>query len=135
MSVTPTANEQKLLSMLLPLQDPYERLSLITLACLGPGLRPEARADLDLVAGCVSLVWLRRVGDENQLRLEWDAESPLVRGLAGLICMVYQDTEPLDAAAFQSNILMKLGLDQQLSPTRLRGLAFMEIRIRQLAAG
>ena len=135
MSVTPTANEQKLLSMLLPLQDPYERLSLITHACLGPGLRPEARADLDLVAGCVSLVWLRRVGDENQLRLEWDAESPLVRGLAGLICMVYQDTEPLDAAAFQSSILMKLGLDQQLSPTRLRGLAFMEIRIRQLAAG
>ena len=135
MSVSPTANEQKLLSMLLPLQDPHERLSLITHACLGPGLPPEARADLDLVAGCVSLVWLRRVGDENQLRLEWDAESPLVRGLAGLICMVYQDTEPLDAAAFQSSILMKLGLDQQLSPTRLRGLAFMEIRIRQLAAG
>lgn len=131
---TPADNEQALLESFVPVRDPHERLSLITDACAGNGLAEGARFESDLVPGCVSRVWLRGDVREGVLRLEWDAESPLVRGLAGLICGVYQETTMAEAAGFRSGILTKLGLDRQLSPTRLRGLAAVEARIHQLAS-
>ena len=133
MSVTPAENEQKLVEMFRPLADPHERLSLIMDACAGSGLPLESRADIDLVKGCVSRVWLRRAAEPEVLHLEWDAESPLVRGLGGLICLVYQGTAPQQVQGFQSRILQKLDLERQLSPTRLRGLAALEEQIHLLA--
>ncbi len=134
MSATPAANEQALLEAFQPLRDPHERLALITDACAGPGLPEAGRQESDLVPGCVSRVWLQGRVEQGRLHLTWDAESPLVRGLAGLICRVYQETETGEVAAFRSSILTGLGLDRQLSPTRLRGLAAMEGRIHQLAS-
>ena len=131
---TPTSNQQALRDAFEPLSDLHERLSLIISACAGSGLPEDDRLEGDLVPGCASQVWLRRTGPAEVLHLEWDAGSPLVRGLAGLICQVYQDTAPADALAFRSRILPDLGLDRLLSPTRLRGLAAMEVRIQQLAS-
>jgi len=132
-TTSPAANEQALLEAFAPLRDPHERLSLITEACAGPGIPEAERQELDLVPGCVSRVWLRRSAGGEALHLEWDAESPLVRGLAGLICQVYQDTPPDQALLFRSRILTDLGMELQLSPTRLRGLGAMEARIHELA--
>jgi cysteine desulfuration protein SufE len=134
MAATPAANEQVLLESFLPLTDPQERLALIVEACAGAGLPETSRAVTDLVPGCVSRVWLRGSCRSGQLQLEWDAESPLVRGLAGLICRIYQGVPAEAAVGFCSRILTGLGLDRQLSPTRLRGLAAVERRIHQLAS-
>jgi cysteine desulfuration protein SufE len=132
-TTTPAANQQALLDAFTPLRDPHERLSLITEACAGPGIPAAERQDADLVPGCVSRVWLRRSTGGAVLHLQWDAESPLVRGLAGLICQVYQDTPPEEALLFRSHILTGLGMERQLSPTRLRGLGAMEARIHELS--
>ena len=133
MPVTPTANETALRKSFLPVRDPHERLALITDACAGPGLPPEARREADLVPGCVSQVWLSGTVVDGVLHLEWDAGSPLVRGLAGLICQVYQGAAVAGITGYQSRLLTDLGLDRQLSPTRLRGLAAVEARIHGLA--
>ena len=132
-ATTPAANEQALLDAFAPLRDPHERLSLITEACSGPGIPEAERQDVDLVPGCVSRVWLRRSAGGAALHLEWEAESPLVRGLAGLIWHVYQDSPLEEARLFRSRILTDLGMERQLSPTRLRGLGAMEARIHELA--
>lgn len=134
MVVTPAANEQALLESFLPLTDPQERLALIVEACAGAGLPEVSRAEADLVPGCVSRVWLQGSRGGGQLHLQWDAESPLVRGLAGLMCLIYQGVPGDAVAGFRSRILTGLGLDRQLSPTRLRGLAAVEGRIHQLAS-
>lgn len=140
----PAENERRLADDFLPLTNPQERLALIVEACAGGGIPAGERQDRDLVPGCVSRVWLRgaRAGLETEkdagesgdrLHLSWDAESPLVRGLAGLICKVYDGAALREAAGHSSAILTTLGLARQLSPTRLRGLAAVEARIRQLA--
>lgn len=135
MSSRPSANEAALREAFLPVRDPHERLSLITDACAGPGLPEEIRAATEPVPGCVSKVWLLIGCDHHPgLSIEWDSGSPLVRGLAGLICAVYQGSPPREAAAHRSSILTDLGLDRQLSPTRLRGLESVEAQIRQWAA-
>lgn len=135
MAATPAANEAALREAFLPVRDPHERLALITEACAGPGLPLEARRDADLVPGCVSQVWLCGTVLEGILRLRWDAASLLVRGLAGLICQVYDGAAIAGIPGYQSRLLTDLGLDRQLSPTRLRGLAAVEGRIHALAGG
>lgn len=136
MAATPAGNEEELRGCFLPLADPQERLALIVDACAGTGLPEALRTESRLVPGCVSRVWLcGGAASDGRLQLEWDAESPLVRGLAGLICRIYQGVPVEKLAGFRSRILTDLGLDRQLSPTRLRGLAAVELRIHQLVSG
>jgi cysteine desulfuration protein SufE len=114
--------------------DPHERLAAIVASCSGAGLAEAERRDADLVPGCISRVWLTAAVENGALLLRWDADSPLVRGLAGLVCRVYHGCQPADSAAHGTNVLCALGLDRQLSPTRLNGLTNVAQRIRQLAA-
>ena len=133
-TITPAANEAGLRDAFLPVRDPHERLALISEACAGPGVPAELRLEVDLVPGCVSQVWLFGVVDDGALHLQWDSASPLVRGLAGMICRVYQDCAPADITVHRCSLLTALGLDRQLSPTRLRGLSSVERQIHQWAA-
>ncbi|MES2706875.1 MAG: SufE family protein [Verrucomicrobiota bacterium] len=131
----PASRERELVQDFLPVSDPQERLALMVEACAGGGIPAAGRTEPDLVPGCVSRVWLRSARENGLLRLTWDAESPLVRGLAGLICRIYDGAPLEEVTGFHSSILRSLGLERQLSPTRLRGLAAVESRIHQLAAG
>jgi len=128
--------QQRLLDDLLAIPDAQERLAVIVArARRAPALAPAERADANRVPGCVSAVWL--VADiapaTRRLRLRADADSPLVKGLVALLCELYDDTDPAAAAAFQPELLEKLLLAQNLSPTRRNGLATLQARIKEKA--
>lgn len=129
----PAATEATLSAHWNLIPDPQERLALATQSVAGPGLPNDQKTDDALVPGCVSKVWLAAAMDHGRLSLAWDAESNLVRGLAGLICSVYQHANPAAAAAHQTSILTALGFDRQLSPTRLHGMTSLANRIRFLS--
>jgi len=130
----PAATEATLAAHWNLIPDPQERLALATQSLAGQGLRDGQKTDDALVPGCVSRVWLAATMEKDRLSLAWDAESNLVRGLAGLVCSVYQHASPAAAAAHQTGILQTLGFDRQLSPTRLHGMMSLASRIRVLAA-
>ncbi len=131
--MSPADNEEVLVENFSVIPDPHERLAALVTACAGGGLADKAKCEANLVPGCVSRVWLTASVREGRLALTWDADSPLVRGLAGLVCRVYHDTAPEQAAAFTTAVLDRLGLTRQISPTRLNGLAAVGRRIRELA--
>ena len=133
--MNPADNERALADAFSIIPDPHERLAAIVSSCGGPGIPECERRGDDLVPGCVSRVWLTASLENNALQFHWDADSPLVKGLAGLICRVYAGTTPEKAAAHQTAILTSLKLDRQLSPTRLNGLENVARSIRLLAAG
>jgi cysteine desulfuration protein SufE len=133
--MSPADQEAALREAFSIIPDPHERLSAIMANCTGAGLPEVEKRDELLVPGCVSSVWLKGRVEDNALRLRWDAVSPLVRGLAGLVCRVYNGTPPVEAAAHDTQILESLGLTRQVSPTRLHGLAKVALRIRELASG
>ena len=133
--MSPADNERALADAFSIIPDPHERLAAIVSSCGGPGIPEGGRSDEDLVPGCVSRVWLTTSLENGALQLRWDADSPLVKGLAGLVCRVYAGSAPDESAAHQSAILASLNLDRQLSPTRLNGLENVARRIRLLAAG
>lgn len=134
--MSPADTEAALRDAFAIIPDPHERLAAIVANGTGPGpgLPADDQCGENLVPGCGSSVWLTASVESGVLKLKWDAGSPLVRGLAGLICRVYEGAPPAEAAAFETGILEALGLTRQISPTRLHGLANVARRIRELAA-
>jgi cysteine desulfuration protein SufE len=59
----------------------------------------------------------------------------MVKGLAALLCDLYDDTDPAEAAVIEPELWEACGFTKMLSPTRLNGLANMRRRIREMAEG
>lgn len=134
MSVAET--EQSILDELALLPDPHERLTHLMRRAERRALLPPAeRADDALVPGCVSRVWLAASLENGRCRFRVAADSPMVLGLMGLLCDVYEGASPAEVVSTDSTVLTRSGLDRSLSPTRLQGLAHAGTRLRQLAAG
>lgn len=86
-------------------------------------LSPAERVDAYRVRACISPVWL--VGElvSGQCFFRAEAESPVVKGLLGLLCEFYSGVNPQEIAEAKENPLEALGLLRDLSPTRRNGLA------------
>jgi len=131
--------QQRLIDDFLAIPDAQERLAaIVARAARSPALAlaPDERIEANRVPGCVSSVWLVAAVDPatRRLRLRADADSPLVKGLVALVCELYDDTPAGEAASFHADLLEKLAIAQNLSPTRRHGLASVQARIRAAAA-
>jgi cysteine desulfuration protein SufE len=115
--------------------DVQERLAAVV--AHKPKLAPlpaEAKIDANLVRGCSSRVWLTGFVAENACHFQFESESPLVRGLVGLLCELYESAPPAEVVAFEPEIFDCLGISQNLSPTRLNGLASVRHAIKRIAS-
>ncbi|HEY0946427.1 MAG TPA: SufE family protein [Opitutaceae bacterium] len=132
--MTVAAKQQQLIADYAIIEDRQERLAAVVAhARQTPPLPAAERTDTHRVRGCMSPVWLVGGLEDDRLRLRYDAESPLVRGLVGLLVELYDGALPADAAATEPVILEELGLQRDLSPTRQNGLSAVRRRIRELA--
>jgi cysteine desulfuration protein SufE len=126
--------QQKLIAKYRVIEDPQERLAAIT----GRGRKWSApteaeRTDASRVQGCVSQVWLVGQMEEGRCRFRVAADSPLVLGLAALLCELYDGEAPDEVATVEPELLEALDIAPQLSPTRLNGLANVRRVIRDFA--
>ena len=117
--------QDHLIARLRLIEDAHERLAAITArGKKWPAPAEDERTENHRVPGCVSRVWL--IGEvDNAGYCHWrmDADSPLVKGLVAMLCEITEGGTPAEVAAFEPGIISALGLDRQLSPTRLNGLA------------
>lgn len=128
--------QRALVERLRILPGPQERLS--ALAARGrklPALRAGEQTPDRLVPGCVSRVWLAASVEDACLRVRGEADAALVKGLVALLCELVEGLPVAEVAALpeECSIWRELGLDGQISPTRLRGLAAVWGRLRDLA--
>jgi cysteine desulfuration protein SufE len=127
--------ERTLAGRYLLIEDPQERLAAITAkGKRWPSPPDEQLLPEALVAGCVSRVWLTAELRDGRCYFFMRADSPLVQGLAALLCEVCEGAARDEVLAFEPGILSQLGLDRSLSPTRLAGLRGVAQAIRQLAS-
>ena len=106
------------------IDDPQERLTVAMgwKSTMGP-LHEEERIEENLVRGCVSRVWLAAEMEGERCRFRVDADSPLVRGLVGLLCGIYDGAMPAEVIGEEPVVLEESGILRNLSPTRQNGLA------------
>jgi cysteine desulfuration protein SufE len=126
--------QRSLAERYLLIEDLQERLAVITArGRRWPAPPEDALVDENRVAGCVSRVWLTVELRDHRCHFRMQADSPLVQGLAALICELCDGAEPSELAGFEPAILNLLGLDRTLSPTRLNGLQNLWETIRRRA--
>ncbi len=127
--------QQQLVADYAIIDDPQERLAaVVDQARRRPPLPGTERTEANRVKGCVSLAWVVGEVREGRCHFRCDADSPLVRGLLVLLCDFYSGATPADVTATEPALIEQLGLDRNLSPTRLNGLRSVRARIRDFAA-
>ncbi len=132
--MTLAEKQQQLIAKWRLIEDAQERLSaIVARAKKWPAPAAEECTEANRVTGCVSRVWLVGRVDEGRCHFRMDADSPLVKGLVALLCELYDDATPAEIAATEPAIIAALGLDRQLSPTRLNGLASVRRAIQTFA--
>lgn len=133
--MTLAEKQQSLIDDLNIIDDPHERLNAVVMRGAAQTLDEKHKTEANLVPGCVSRVWLHGEQVEGRTRFVCDAESPMVKGLAALLCEVYTDADPAEVVAVEPAVWEGCGFTKMLSPTRLNGLANMRKRICEMAEG
>lgn len=110
--------------------DPQERLTAVVSQTQNQGLPEQEKLEENRVRGCISRVWLVCSVQKGMCFFRSDADSPIVRGLVGLLCDLYSGFPPAQVRAVEPQIWIRCGFDRILSPTRLNGLRAVRDRIR-----
>lgn len=118
------------------IEDMHERLAaLMSRAKKIPAPDAAQLTEENRVQGCQSRVWLTGEFADGACRWRMDCEAPMVKGLVGLLCELYEGATPDEVIAFEPTLIEDLGLARMVSGTRIAGLAAVRMRMRQLAAG
>ena len=118
-------------SMYEELLDKYEYL-----IDLGKNLEPypeEKKTDDRLIKGCQSRVWLDYRMEEGRLYFNADSDAIITKGIISLLIGIYSGRTPQEIAGSDFSFIEKIGLKENLSPTRANGLASMIATIKTAA--
>ena len=86
-------------------------------------LEKEFKTDEYLVKGCVSSLWLVPSFADGKCRFKSDADSIITRGIAALVCSLYDGLTPDEVLGFDPSFLEELGISAHLTPNRRNGLS------------
>ena len=103
---------------------------------LGRRLEPfpeELKTDDRLIKGCQSRVWLDTREEDGRLYFRADSDAIITKGIISLLIGVYSGRTAAEIAADDFAFVDRLGLRENLSPTRANGLASMIETLRQTA--
>ena len=103
---------------------------------LGKNLEPypeEKTTDDRLIKGCQSRVWLHYRMEEGRLYFNADSDAIITKGIISLLIGIYSGRTPQEIAGSDFSFIEKIGLKENLSPTRANGLASMIATIKTAA--
>ena len=96
---------------------------------------PEGkRTDENLIKGCQSSVWLDCEFKDGCIYMVADSDATITRGIISLLVDLYSGRTPQEILASDFSVVDRIGLRENLSPTRANGLVSMIDRIREVAA-
>ena len=104
---------------------------------LGKGLAPfpeEKKTEARLIKGCQSRVWLDCELKDGCIYMVADSDAIITRGIISLLVDLYSGRTPQEILASDFSVVDRIGLRENLSPTRANGLVSMIDRIREVAA-
>lgn len=103
---------------------------------LGKNLAPypdSSKTDDRLIKGCQSRVWLDYQVKDGKLWFTADSDAIITKGIISLLVSIYSGRTPEEIASSDFSFIEKIGLKENLSPTRANGLASMIATIKAVA--
>lgn len=103
---------------------------------LGKSLEPledSAKTENKLIKGCQSRVWLDWKMSDGKIVFSADSDAIITKGIISLLIKLYSGRTPGEIASSDFSVVEKIGLRENLSPTRANGLVSMIETIRDIA--
>lgn len=95
---------------------------------LGNSLEPmddEYKKSENLIQGCQSKVWLHAEYTDGNILFKADSDAIITKGIVGLLVKVLSEKTPDEILNCDLYFIEKIGLKENLSPTRSNGLLAM----------
>lgn len=87
------------------------------------------------VKGCQSQVWLVPEFKDGKINFRGDSDAILVKGIIAIVLLIYNHKSPREIKNIDvTEIFVKLGLEENLTPSRRNGMMSMVEKIKQYAA-
>jgi cysteine desulfuration protein SufE len=98
-------------------------------------IEEKEKTEENLIKGCQSRVWLSCKVEDGKLWFAADSDAIITKGIISLLIRVYNGQAPADILANELEFIGKIGLQENLSPTRANGLVSMikQIKIYAMA--
>ena len=93
----------------------------------------ECKTEDKLIKGCQSRVWLDYKSQDGRIYFKADSDAIITKGIISLLISVYSGRTPEEIASSDFGFIEKIGLKENLSPTRANGLASMIATIKAVA--
>mgnify|MGYP001390198004 FL=1 len=107
----------------LSLLEGTDRLTyLVELAKKATTLPEELRTEDRLIPGCISKIWVDVGLVENKIKVYYDSDAMIPKGIATIVCDIFTDCTKEEAKTFTEQDLQKLGFVQLVTPQRRNGL-------------
>lgn len=91
------------------------------------------KTDQTLIKGCQSKVWLNADLVDGKIEFQADSDAIITKGIIALLVRVMSGLEPKEIMDADLYFIDKIGLHENLSPTRSNGLASMVKQIKMYA--
>ena len=111
--------------------DKYEYL--IELGKKLPAYPEEKKTEDRLIKGCQSRVWLDYRVENGRIDFSADSDAIITKGIISLLISVYSGRSAEEIAGDDFSFLDRIGLKENLSPTRANGLVSMIDTIKAAA--
>lgn len=98
-----------------------------------PKLDAKYKNDTYLINGCQSRVWLNVELNNDKLNIFADSDAIIAKGIVALLIRVLDGMTPQDIYNCDLYFIEKIGLSENLTPTRANGLLSMIKRIKIFA--
>jgi len=98
-----------------------------------PVIDPKFKVRDYLIEGCQSKVWLRPEYDGEKISFSADSDAIITRGIVALLIKVLSGRTPEEIIGADLYFIDRIGLRQNLSPTRSNGLLSMVRQIKLYA--
>ena len=93
----------------------------------------ELKTEDRLIKGCQSRVWLDTYSEGGRLFFRADSDAIITKGIISLLIRVYNGRTAEEIRTDSFDFIEKIGLRENLSPTRANGLNSMRETIRREA--
>ena len=91
------------------------------------------KTDEKLIKGCQSRVWLDHKVEDGRIYFNADSDAIITKGIISRLINLYSGRTPNEILSSDFSVVDKIGLKENLSPTRANGLVSMIAKIKEIA--
>ena len=106
---------------------------IIDLGNARPPIDPKFKTPEHLIEGCQSRVWVNAEERDGKVHYTADSDAIIVKGIIALLIRVLNDHTPQEILDADLYFIDRIGLAENLSPTRSNGLVAMVKQMRLYA--